>query len=396
MLNLIKTCAICGKEFEAIGRNAWRAKYCSDDHYAKCQNCGTMFKITNLDNGIPKCCSKQCAIKLKTINCRNTIRAKYGVDNISQCSEYKAKISEGLKRTASKVCQSRQQTMISRYGKPFAMQVSEFKHKAEATNIERYGFDNPSKNSEIKDKISAILSDDYHHSLRIEKSLQNFGTMYPSQSEEIQQKMERTCMNRYGFRYASQNPDIKKQIASSYRAYFIKHYGVCHPSQVPAIHAKMVRNSFNNYAADGTHVDSKYEKCFYDFLLRANIEFEYQIPISYKYLNNDHVTYVDFKIGNTFFEVKGAHLLKGIYDKYKNVVPISTKLNVYASNNVAIITDRSMQSLFETSENLQGIDIQIFKEIRQNEQTVWKIIQTELAEGIKFVDCEMIKHKLSK
>lgn len=74
--------------------------------------------------------------------------------------------------------------------------------------------------------------------------------------------------------------------------------------------------------------------------------------------------------------MKGAHLLEGIYDKYKNVVPLSVKLAVYASHSC--------------------VAIEIFKETCKNEQTVWKIIRTKLVEGVKFFDYKMIQEVLNK
>lgn len=87
---MVRVCELCGQEFEATGRNASRRKYCNAAHHATCQYCGKQFEITSthLRSGqIPKCCSKECSSKLKIQKCKDAVKAKYGVDNISQnCS----------------------------------------------------------------------------------------------------------------------------------------------------------------------------------------------------------------------------------------------------------------------------------------------------------------------
>lgn len=260
------------------------------------------------------------------------------------------------------------ETNRRKFGVDHAMQIDAIKSvqlkKAKITMLEKYGVEHPCQDSSIAHRAISNM-----RTAMIEK----YGTVVPSHIEEI-----------------------NKRRIKNIKSTMIDRYGAEYPGQVKELHDKMARNCFNKTADDGTHVDSGYEQLFYNFLLRNELEFEYQIPVNYLYNESKHVSFIDFNVENKLYEVKGAHLLQGIYDYAKYSVPIEVKLKVYSEQAVVIITDSVMHSLFETSETLQGIAIEIFKETWQNEQTVWKIIQTKLAEGVKFVDCEVIKHQLSK
>lgn len=215
---MVKQCILCGKTFEASGRNANRRKYCDDIHYATCEYCGNRFEITSnhLKSGqIPKCCSKECSNKLKIQKCKNTVKSKYGVDNISQSIEFKGKIRKGLSLKSKQIAESRSKTMLDRYGVEYPMQSEELKSKICNTNQQRYGYDNPAKSLEIKSKISKSIKSEECQEKTQETSLQRYGTLYPSQSDMVKTKMKTTCRKRYGVDHAIQSDEIKTKMIQS-------------------------------------------------------------------------------------------------------------------------------------------------------------------------------------
>lgn len=366
MINLIKTCAICGKEFEA--------------------------KPTS----IAKTCSVACRNKLT----EQTHILKYGVTNPNKLPENRERFRQQTIANADK----RKQTCLERYGVAYASQnqgvrdrisstvnSEECKARTFETNRRKFGADHAMQ-------VDAIKNAQLQHAKTT--MLDRYGVEHPCQDSSIAARamtnMRNTMIAKYGTDIASHIDEINSRRISNIKSTMLDRYGAEYPGQVKEIHDRMARNCFNKSADDGTHVDSGYEQLFYNFLLRSEIEFEYQIPVCYEYNGNKHVSYIDFKIEDKLYEVKGAHLLQGIYDYAKYTVPIEAKLKVYSENSVTVITDSPMKNLFETSQNLQGIDIQIFRGTWQNEQTVWKIIQTKLAEGVKFVDCEMVEQELNK
>lgn len=358
---MIKTCAICGNEFEV--------KHSS----------------------IAKTCSIACRNKLK----EQSNISKYGVSNPNQLPENR----ERFRKQAIENSDKRKQTCLERYGVEYASKNQEIRDKISATvnseeckeqtietNRRKFGVDHPMQVDTIKNRQLQTART---------TMLNKYGVEHPCQVSEISQKaittMRRTMLQKYGTEIPSHIEAANNRRIENIKSTMLLRYGAEYPGQVKEIHDRMARNCFNKSADDGTHVDSSYEQLFYNFLLRNEIEFEYQIPLSYEYNESKHVSYIDFRIANKFYEVKGAHLLQGIYDYAKYAVPIAVKLKVYSENQVTLITDRSMRYLFENSENLKGVDIQIFRETWQDEKSVWRIIQNKLADGVKFVDCENIR-----
>lgn len=153
-----KVCQYCGKEFIPTGKRASRRKYCQSPHFKNCEYCGKEFEITDISNFIPKTCSTECSNKLKMKNCRDVVKSKYGVDNISQSIEFKDKIREGINSSQDVAVRRRKETMLSKYGADSPMKISEFREKIFETNKQRYGHKNPARSDEIRQKISEIVS----------------------------------------------------------------------------------------------------------------------------------------------------------------------------------------------------------------------------------------------
>lgn len=138
---------------------------------------------------------------------------------------------------------------------------------------------------------------------------------------------------------------------------------------------KHKNNSFKNAnSIDGKRFDSKYEVLVYEYCKRNNIPIECQIPLKYKYKGQQHITFIDFRIDGILFEVKGGHLLHGIYD-YAMPVPIKEKLKIYKEHNVIVITDKYGSEVIPKKESkdsnglnyknkcpypLIGVDIELF------------------------------------
>ena len=72
------------------------------------------------------------------------------------------------------------------------------KLKSIQTNLERYGVENPSQSSEIKQK-------------KIETSLKNYGVENPTQSEIIKEKSRQTSLKKYGVSCAMKLPEVAQR-----------------------------------------------------------------------------------------------------------------------------------------------------------------------------------------
>lgn len=212
-----KICVLCGKEFDAVGRNASRRKYCDNIHYVKCQYCGKEFIVEDPANGIPKTCSKECANKLKIKKMQETMQDKYGITNPSQNSEMLKRAASSRKSVSAQTVSKYKITMLSKYGTDSPIKVPEIRQQIENTNLQKYGEINPAKSDIIRQKISISLQSEESQFQYKETSLSHFGTERPAQNEVIKNKMKETCERKYGTEWATQNSEVQKKISESMR-----------------------------------------------------------------------------------------------------------------------------------------------------------------------------------
>lgn len=337
-----KICVLCGREFVPTGRNKSRQKYCNDIHYKNCEVCGKQFEITKShiqSSNIPKCCSKECSNKLKILNSRKTIREKYGVEFISQSSEFREEMNASIKAKSSRIKESRKKTMLDRYGVEYPIQNKAIRDKIDKTNLKKYGVTNVAKNKDIGKKISNSLRDQLTQAKRIEASLEKYGTEYPSQCEAVKDKTAKTNLEKYGVKYSIQspsvytkarqrqmivrrgNPGIAKRIAQSTHLTCISKYGVDWPCQLPQC----------KRASNGR---SKINDEFYKVLDSHNINYIEEFPIgkySYDVLLPDTKTLIEINPTYTHNAI-GNHWGSGL-DKFYH----RDKTNVGINNGYRVI-----------------------------------------------------------
>ena len=162
-------CFICGKP--SIG------KYCKEGEDFKCVTCGKVFHREHSKN-MPIHCSRECAIRDK------------------------------------KVLNKIKETQINKYGS-YGFNTE----KQKKTMIERYGYETPAKNAEVKNKIKA--------------------TQYANNNNQFAFNTEtqrQTMYNKYGSYGRLGDPnELKKQ-----QEYMLKTYGVKTPAELPEIEAKIL------------------------------------------------------------------------------------------------------------------------------------------------------------
>ena len=166
-------------------------------------------------------------------------------------------------------------------------------------------------------------------------------------AKENERSRKYNCLLKYGVDNVAKVPEIKAKISNTLRSSTyqdkikestLRRYGVNHTSQLPSTHRKASFTRKKYITLDGTYVDSEYEKIVYDYCLNHDIKLEYQSTvIPYQHEDKSHRTIIDFKINGELYECKGGHLLQGCFD-YAHV-PILVKLQLYAENDVTIITD---------------------------------------------------------
>ena len=212
--------------------------------------------------------------------------------------------------------------------------------------------------------------------------LSNFILKNPMHNPECVEKMKQTKITRYGTDYGS-------QAFAKGRMTYQQKTGYPHQIYNIETHYRRAETRSKIAANDGKKFDSNYECQVYNFLLDIeDIHIETQVPIEFQYNNTSHSTWIDFKINNMLIEVKGEHLLSGVYDTIG--IPIGIKLDAYNRNNVAIIVNntKNVKDILDKYSNIIGIDIDLFDNTlsKQNKINRWQKIQLSLTQKIKFIE----------
>lgn len=262
-----------------------------------------IYRIENKLEEIPKCVI--CGKSLKFINCKNSYQRKF-------CSKECEHSKEGKKITRQ-ICFN---TKLERYGSGYYNNREKYKQ----TNLERFGYENPNQNEQIKEKAKVkrekTIIDRYGVSTstqlkevkeKIKQTcLKKFGVEHPAQNEEIKKKMRETCIQKYGVENAMQCDEIKqKSIQTCIQKYgvsnplksdvvkekskqvCIEKYGIYNPMQCDKVKQKaketclrkygvenvmqnreiMLRSFNNRYSEDKSYKFSNKENEIYDYLI---------------------------------------------------------------------------------------------------------------------------------
>lgn len=241
----------------------------------------------------------------------------------------KSKYCEGPHYTVCKVCGEKFEFDISKGKIPNCCSKECTKELRRRTSVEKYGTNVPSQNRQVKDKLSLSAKNAYQEVKK--KNLINYGVENSAQRPEVREKISNTLKSH--------------EYQSKFRSTMQKRYGVDYAMQSEELFKRHSKSSKSAVADDGTRFDSIEEKDVYEFLVRNNVDFQTQVPVTYRASDGtSHVTYVDFCIEGILFEVKGGHLLDGVFD-YSGV-PIADKLEVYRKHHVVVVTDEGHRKLF--------------------------------------------------
>lgn len=332
----------------------------------KCEVCGNEFEF---DYTRPRrCCSKECSSQLH----------KLAMQQITKVCEYcGAEFITSYKRT--KYCNGPHYAECKICGKKFIINaLDNIPNTCSAacadilrrqTCLDRYGVEIGSQSVQAKEKLS--IAGKLHNPKKPKEELPKPPII----------KLCRICNQPFTLESNAQHICSKQH----YRNCDVcgKQYKFNAPwtqrcCSVDCTQSKRVSTQKTSLGADGTPLDSSWEKIVYDFWKSIGLEVERNIPIEYSYGGKLHTTFIDFRVDGILYEIKGNHLLNGSFD-YSGV-PIGAKLDIYRKNHVVIITDFSddtcgifgkpnstisngLKYLDKCPEPLIGIDIELFKDV---------------------------------
>lgn len=143
---------------------------------------------------------------------------KYGFKNPTQVPSLKEK---------------RKQTCIEKYGVENPSQVEKFKEKRTKTNMERYGVPNAFESKIFQEK-------------QVQTCIDRYGKANVFQVEEFKEKSKKTCLEKFGVEYASSSKEFKERVKATSQ----KKYGMDSHLQSEEVREK-IRNT--NIEKFGVH-----------------------------------------------------------------------------------------------------------------------------------------------
>lgn len=220
---MIKTCILCGKEFET---NYKTKKICDDTHFNVCCVCGTKFEV-NSSTYKKQTCSKECMKVLMSQRLLSEeVREKIEATNLERYGAKAPSMNKEVQQKARK-------TTREKYGVDYAIQRDDVKERRSSNNVEKYGVASPMQLEEVKRRQKSTL-------------FEHYGVENPSQSPEIRSRIEKTNQERYGVSNPMQSEEVQKKAEQT----FLSTYGVTSPMKSEEIRRKVAKTNLERYGVD--------------------------------------------------------------------------------------------------------------------------------------------------
>ena len=211
-------------------------------------------------------------------------------------------------------------TNLEKYGFETPTQNEDVKKKVRATNLERYGVENVARNEDVKKKIKSTNLERYGVSValrsdkvkeKIKKTIQErYGCESIFQSDEIKKKISQTNLEKYGVENVFANKEIQEKI----RVTNLERYGVSVPSKSKKIQEKIKNTMLERYGVEysmqsdellsksretfyknNSISTSKQQKQLYEMLFNLYADKEVQINYPYGRCSLDIALFIDDK-----------------------------------------------------------------------------------------------------
>lgn len=122
--------------------------------------------------------------------------------------KYRKDAAEERKKFVRKITpeekeQLRIQRSMEKYGTPYPIQSEIVRAKIKKTSLERYGCENPFSNKEIQKRAKRSV-------------LEKYGVDNVFQSSQIKEKIKKTCMEKYGVEHPACSNEVKEKIIQGF------------------------------------------------------------------------------------------------------------------------------------------------------------------------------------
>ena len=350
-----RICEQCGKEYFWTGEVKYYGKPGNfiDSKRFCCYECGkenkyTRVKATTIKNfGAIGWASKELNARCKQTSIerygtsnnnqktKETLKAKYGVENISQVKEvadkiskaWKSKSKEDIAERTSKTKQTKFEcygdenyvnhekqinTVLEKYGVDNYSKTKECQEKTINTNLKKYGCERATQNVKVSKKISDTWRNKTKEELqeienkRIKTNLEVYGVNYTSQNENVKKTLRENNIKKYGVPYTLLSEEVQAKIKENN----LKKYGNPYCIAAKEVREKIINTTLERYGVPyncltqacldaNAHVVSKVNLKFQNKLTSYDISAESEFILeNYSY---------DFKINDLLIEINPTY-----------------------------------------------------------------------------------------
>ena len=233
-----------------------------------------------------------------------------------------------------------EETCLAKYGIKHNWASKELREKGQyKTCLEKYGNRNYNNHEKCHETNIKKYGDNYYNKFH-EKAKQTCLKKYNKPWTNNLEKMYNTNIERYGDKCSLNNIEINNKRLNTWQ----EKYGVNHPWKDYSVREKQFNTCIEKYNSispqfkynfDNQWFDSSWEVAFYIYLKDHNIRFEYhKDKLEYFWNNEKHYYFPDFKVYNTYVEIKS----KFLYEKMlKENTKDAAKYECMKNHNVKII-----------------------------------------------------------
>lgn len=167
----------------------------------------------------------------------------------------------GIKKDKYAIKIQMEKTNLEKYGTKYPSQSEQIREKVKQTNLEKYGCENPFQSEEVKEKIKKV-------------NLDRYGVECPMHSEQIKEKFKKTNLERYGVEYPAQSKEIYDKVKKTN----LEKYGVENLLKSEQFKEKVKKVNLEKYGVEhvmySEHIKEKIKKTNLD---RYGVEYPMRI-----------------------------------------------------------------------------------------------------------------------
>lgn len=186
-------------DFESTMEFKWWMSHSEDDNFIEsrfCPICGNFITKVKVKPNRFYCvgCSPECSEKIKQQRVKETCLEKYGFETPAKNKDIRKKLSEKFHSKTKEELQERSEKSKQTKKERYGDENYNNREKSKITCLEKYGVETYLQTDDVRDR-----------------KIELYGGPSPMYSEEVKNKAKQTCLEKYGTEYTFKNKELCKK-----------------------------------------------------------------------------------------------------------------------------------------------------------------------------------------